>query len=66
MVDDNLRYQIAINQQPSKNGKLFLDYTNFSVLFNKDKKLPFYSAVNIEGKSNEIARVHDDAVVTSI
>ncbi|WP_421744265.1 DNA/RNA non-specific endonuclease [Chryseobacterium gambrini] len=60
MVDDNLRYQIAINQQPSKNGKLFLDYTNFSVLFNKDKKLPFYSAVNIEGKSNEIARVHDE------
>lgn len=59
-VNKELEDKIAINQSPGKNGELFLDYTHFSILFNKDKKLPFYTAVNIEGKSNEIARVHDE------
>lgn len=59
IVNDNLKENNAINQIPGKNGKFYLDYTHFSVLFNKAKKLPFYTAVNIEGKSNEIARVHD-------
>ena len=57
--DTELQKSIAINEQPGTNGKLFLDYEHFSVQFNKEKKLPFFTAVNIIGKSNEIARIHD-------
>lgn len=52
--------RIAINKTPGKNGRNYLDYTHFSVMFNKDKKLPFFSAVNIEGKSNELAGLHEE------
>lgn len=58
-IKDELRKHLAKNQSPGRNGEDYLDYTHFSVMFNKDKKLPFYTAVNIEGASNEIARVHD-------
>lgn len=41
------------------NGKNYLDYSNFSVLFNKDLKLPFLTAVNIVGEEDELALVHE-------
>jgi endonuclease G len=59
ITDEKITKSIAENNQPGPNGKHYLDYTNFSVLFNKDKKLPFFTVVNIVGKSNEIAKVHD-------
>jgi endonuclease G len=59
MVNDDLIENVAINQHPSQNGEYYLDYNHFSILFNKNKKLPFFTAVNIEGKNNELARVHD-------
>ena len=42
-----------------KNGNRVLDYHHFSVVFNKDKRLPFYTAVNVEGASNVMAMVHE-------
>lgn len=51
--------RIAFNNNPGRNGKNYLDYLNYSVMLNKDKKLPFFSAVNIEGKSNELAGIHE-------
>jgi len=41
------------------NGDYVLDYTHFSVVFNKSAKLPFYTAVNNVGKTSLIGRIHD-------
>jgi DNA/RNA endonuclease G (NUC1) len=60
LISNELKEQVAINKLPGRNGKFYLDYTHFSILFNRVKKLPIFTAVNIEGKSNEIARVHDE------
>lgn len=49
---------LAINPQPKRNGANFLDYLHFSVMFNKDKRLPFMTAVNIDGVNNELAVRH--------
>lgn len=42
------------------NGSRILDYTHFSIAFNKAKKLPFYTAVNIYGKTNVLGMVHEE------
>jgi len=54
---DNL--DIAINQNVGENGKNYLDYTHFSLMFNKNKKMPFFTAVNIDGQTNALAKVHE-------
>lgn len=50
---------VAKNPNPKSNGDNYLDYTHFSILFNKDKKLPFLTAVNIDGSTNELSIVHE-------
>ncbi len=50
---------IVTNPKPSINGVNYLDYTHFSILFNKTKKLPFATAVNIQGLTNELGIVHE-------
>ncbi len=42
------------------NGNKVLDYTHFSVVFNKDKKLPFFTAVNMIGDSNLLGKLHEE------
>ncbi|PWS26168.1 hypothetical protein DHW03_15340 [Pedobacter yonginense] len=42
------------------NGSRILDYTHFSIAFNKAKKLPFYTAVNIYGKTNVLGMIHEE------
>ena len=41
-------------------GDRVLDYTHFSVLYNKSKKLPFYTAVNIDGSTNLMGMEHEE------
>jgi len=50
---------VAGNQQPGRNGRNYLDYTNFSILFNREMKLPFLTAVNIFGEQDELAIEHE-------
>lgn len=59
LVNPDLIPCIAVNQQAKRN-KNYLDYTNYSVMFNKDAKLPFVSAVNILGDENELALAHEE------
>jgi DNA/RNA endonuclease G (NUC1) len=49
-----------INSDPGSHKNLALDYTHFSILFNKEKKLPFYTAVNIDGLTNLAAKPHEE------
>lgn len=56
---ESITDSIAINPSPSANGANYLDYTHFSILFNKSKKLPFVTAVNIQGLTNELGIVHE-------
>jgi DNA/RNA endonuclease G (NUC1) len=58
--NEALKKSIAVNNEPGRNGKNYLDYTRFSVLFNKDKKLPFLTAVNVDGRTNELAKEHEE------
>lgn len=58
-IDTDLQGDIAKNNSPNINGENYIDYSHFSVAFNKEKKLPFFTAVNIVGNSNEIATIHD-------
>jgi endonuclease G len=56
----SLQDDIAIVQKDvGGNGDHVLDYTHFSVVFSKSKKLPFYTAVNIEGVTNLMNMVHE-------
>lgn len=50
---------VAVNHQPGINGRNYLDYTNFSILFNREMKLPFLTAVNIAGEEDELALAHE-------
>ncbi|MGI8636767.1 MAG: DNA/RNA non-specific endonuclease, partial [Segetibacter sp.] len=50
---------VAVNHQPGTNGMNYLDYTNFSILFNREMKLPFLTAVNIAGEEDELALAHE-------
>lgn len=50
---------IALNSTPGPNGAHYLDYRNFSVLFDATKKLPVVTAVNITGASNTMAVSHE-------
>lgn len=43
-----------------RHGDQVLDYTHFSVVYNKSKKLPFYTAVNIDGSTNLMGMVHEE------
>lgn len=56
--DPALIPSIAINPTSTNNNN-YLNYTNYSVLFNKDSKLPFITAVNIVGNENELAMAHE-------
>ncbi len=38
-----------VQKEAGSHGNRVLDYTHFSVLYNKTQKLPFYTAVNIDG-----------------
>ncbi len=49
----------VVSKDIGKNGNKVLDYHHFSVVFNKTKRLPFYTAVNVEGASNVMAMVHE-------
>ncbi len=49
----------TLDNDIGKNGPHILDYTHFSIAFNKAKKMPFYTAVNIFGKTNVIGMVHE-------
>ncbi|WP_426584196.1 DNA/RNA non-specific endonuclease [Mucilaginibacter sp. R-33] len=42
------------------NGDRILDYTHFSIAFNTAKKMPYYTAVNIYGKTNMLGMVHEE------
>jgi DNA/RNA endonuclease G (NUC1) len=42
------------------NGPHILDYTHFSIAFNKTTKMPFFTAVNIYGKTNVLGVVHEE------
>lgn len=46
-------------EDPGTHEDQALDYTHFSVLFNKEKKLPFYTAVNINGLTNLAGKSHE-------
>jgi DNA/RNA endonuclease G (NUC1) len=48
-----------VSKDVGANGNKVLDYYNFSVVFNKTKKLPFYTVVNVEGPSNIMAVAHE-------
>ncbi len=50
---------VAHNKTEGCRNSNYLDYTHFSVMFNKNMQLPFFTAVNIEGKSNELALPHE-------
>jgi DNA/RNA endonuclease G (NUC1) len=50
---------LAVNANPGDNGKYALEYSNFSVAFHKQKKLPVFTVVNIKGPTNSLAMVHD-------
>lgn len=59
-VAPSLQKDIASLQKDiGRNGNQVLDYTHFSVVFNKRKKLPFYTVVNIEGLTNLMNMVHE-------
>lgn len=58
-VPKNQKNAIGKNPNPSVNTEEYLDYTHFSILFNKKKKLPILTAVNIEGSTNELGLVHE-------
>ena len=50
-----------VQQGVGPNGPHMLDYTHFSICFNKGKQLPYYTAVNIDGPTHAEARPeHDD------
>lgn len=55
----NKKNAIGKNPNPGVNGENYLDYTHFSILFNKKKKLPILTAVNIDGKTNELGIIHE-------
>ncbi|SFT02645.1 DNA/RNA non-specific endonuclease [Mucilaginibacter polytrichastri] len=50
----------SVLKNAGPNGDKVLDYTHFSVSFNKDARLPFFSAVNMYGKTNLLGMVHDE------
>ena len=58
-ITDKITDLVGTNANPSANGANYLDYTHFSILFNKSKKLPFATAVNIQGRTNELGIVHE-------
>lgn len=58
----NLQKHIAINQYPGPNGDKVLDYIRFSVVYNKTKKLPFFTAVNIEGATEVLSKLHEPRI----
>lgn len=58
-ITDKITDLVGTNPNPSANGANYLDYTHFSILFNKSKKLPFATAVNIQGLTNELGIVHE-------
>jgi DNA/RNA endonuclease G (NUC1) len=59
-IATSLQDDIAILQKDiGGNGDHVLDYTHFSVVLSKSRKLPFYTAVNIEGVSNLMNMVHE-------
>jgi endonuclease G len=57
-LSPDLSNSVAANQQPGRNGPNYLDYTNFSILFNREMKLPFLTAVNILGEEDELGLAH--------
>jgi DNA/RNA endonuclease G (NUC1) len=60
-IPATLKKNIAtVQSDVGSNGNKVLDYYNFSVVFNKNKKLPFYTAVNIEGDTNVMGMVHEE------
>lgn len=54
------REHLAMNSNPGVNGQYAFDYSNFSLVFNKAKKLPVFTAVNIKGPTNALAMVHEE------
>lgn len=54
-LDPSIKNQAAPRvDDPSRNE---LEYTNFSIVMNKDRKMPFFTAVNIDGaKAAEVER----------
>lgn len=50
----------VIDNISSVNGKHILNYTHFSIAYNKSAKMPFYIAVNIFGKTNLIGMIHEE------
>lgn len=59
-LSDALKQDRAeVLQDSGPNGKYVLDYTHFSVVYNKLLKLPFYTAVNMIGKTNLMGLVHE-------
>lgn len=50
---------LAVVNPVSRNGKYALDYTHFSIFYDKDKKLPICTAVNIDGTSAIIGMEHE-------
>ncbi|MEO6000978.1 MAG: DNA/RNA non-specific endonuclease [Chitinophagaceae bacterium] len=60
LVADSLKDDIAVLQKEiGKNGDHVLDYTHFSVVLSKSMKMPYYTAVNIDGVTNLMNMVHD-------
>lgn len=60
LLSTALKRDVAVLQKDAgDNGNRVLDYTHFSVVLSKSKKLPIYTAVNIEGITNLMSMAHE-------
>jgi len=60
MTDDMKAELAEVQEGIGPNGNMVLDYTHYSLQFNKVKKLPVYTAVNIDGKTNLMGLPHEE------
>lgn len=49
----------TVTQGPKRHGEHILDYTHFSVAFDKVNRLPAFCIVNVDGKTNIFGAVHE-------
>lgn len=48
-LSDEMKAKAAVNQQANGNNKFVLPYHHFSVVVNKERRLAYFTAVNIDG-----------------
>jgi endonuclease G len=59
-LSDDLMRQVAANSLATNGPRYVLPYHHFSVVLNKDRRLAFYTAVNIDGSSGVRLRREPD------